>query len=95
MKPELYECTLRAVENSAKRIGAIPCCIALSAADIGTCELETGETVYITWGRNLNRKDQKWFFENSHFKPIWTGYGGHTELILPDESVKPMVNILN
>lgn len=95
MKTELFECTIKAKPFSWKRIGAIPLCVALGAADIGECQLETGETVYTTWGRNLSRLDQIWFYENTHFQPIVLGSdAGFAELILPNELVKPLLDNL-
>ncbi len=84
-RKELYEHTVVAKEWTAKRIGSIPGGFALGSADIGECELKNGEHVYITWGRNLNAKDQKWFFENSFLKPVWvSAFDGYAELIMPD-----------
>ena len=92
MKAELFECTVKAKQFSWKRIGAIPLAVALGSADIGECELEDGETVYITWGRNLTRKEQKWFYANTHFQPIVLGsHEGLAELILPYDLVKPLL----
>jgi len=98
-RKELYEHTVVAKEWTAKRIGSIPGCVALGSADIGECELENGERVYITWGRNLNAKDQKWFVENTFLKPVWvSAFDGYAELILPDtlaEEILRMVKVQN
>ena len=87
--------TVLAKKHTAKRLGSIPACVALAAADIGTCELETGETVYVTWGRNLDREQQSWFAKHTHFRAVWlSADDGSAELILPNEMVAHLLPIL-
>ena len=92
---ELHSSTVKAKRFSWKRLGSVPGCISLGAADIGVCELETGESVYISWGRNLDARDQQWFAENSHYKPVLLGSCyGHSELIIPDHLAIPLVELI-
>lgn len=80
----LAEATAKAIK--AERIGSPAGCIAMGSVDIGTATLETGESVYITWGRNLDKSSQEWFAATSEFKPVWIGSdAGYAELIIPSD----------
>ena len=78
--------------KSAKRIGTPPACIALACCDIGIAELESGQQVFITWGRNLNKLDQEWYSKNTDFQPIWiSAFDGCSELILPEKMISGLL----
>ena len=95
MQQELFEHTQDAVRWSWKRLGSLPACVALGSADIGECELESGDRVIITWGRNLKYRDQKWFHENTHYKPVHLGsFDGSAELIIPDDLAIQLIKML-
>tara|TARA_R100000008_G_scaffold8083_1_gene4270 strand:- start:1330 stop:1629 length:300 start_codon:yes stop_codon:yes gene_type:complete len=92
---QLYECTVCAKPDSERRLGSVPSFLALGCADIGECVTEDGEDVYITWGRNLDYAEQKWFFENTDFQPIHiSAFNGAAELILPWEEVQQLITLL-
>lgn len=84
MLEQLSAVTQKAKPNTAKRIGSIVGAHALGACDIGECELESGEVVTITWGRNLNKASQERFAERTDCDPVWiSADSGAAELILP------------
>jgi len=92
---EIFEHTEYAVRWSWERLGSIPAGVALGSADIAECELESGERVIVTWGRNLKYHEQKWFYENTHFKPISLGsLDGSAELIIPDDLAIQLIKML-
>lgn len=69
----------------AGRLGAIPLAFELGACDIGEAELESGERVRITWGRNLSPHSQRWHAISTSCRMVWVGADdGSCEIILPD-----------
>jgi hypothetical protein len=93
---ELYKMTKKSIPESKKYLGMISGCMALGAiADVGTCELENGHTVFITWGRNLTRLEQQWYYNHTKYEPVWVGSdNGSSELILPDSQAKKILPAL-
>lgn len=86
--------TILAVKHSAQRIASIPGCIALGSCDIGTARLEDGQQVYVTWGRNLNRREQAYYHRETCFQPVWiSADDGSAELILSDEIAEFYLNV--
>lgn len=86
---------LQADADSFIRLGGIPCCIALGAADIGVARVD-GRQVYITWGRNMPRTDQADFMQRTSFELIHLGASdGEAEIVLPNEMVAPLLPLLN
>jgi len=94
MYEELHEKSVKADKYSLKRLGSLPLCIALGCDDIGTATID-GKKVYVTFGRNLDRKQQAWFLEKTGFQPIWVSADdGSCELILPDDDVEKLLPLL-
>lgn len=85
--------TIRA--KSWQYLGSVPAAIALGCADIGTAVLEDGTTVYVTWGRNLDREQQEYFAYHTKFQPIHLGSSdGTAELIIPRQFVELLIPVL-
>lgn len=79
----------------ARRLGSLPAVLALNACDIGEAVLKTGETVTVTWGRNLAAEQQAWYLQNTALRPIWLGSDdGSAELIIPDDQAAKLRSIL-
>jgi hypothetical protein len=71
---------------ACRRLGSLPLCLALGAADIGEAKLEDGRRVIITWGANVDAAGQFWHAHNSRFQPVWVGSSdGACELILGED----------
>jgi|GEM_PF-4574676 len=92
MNEQLYETTKKA--TSHRRLGSIPGCLALNSADLGEAVVD-GKTVTITWGRNLDKKSQEYYANETKFAPVHVGaYNGSAELIIPPKTAEILRSIL-
>lgn len=92
---ELFEKTVIADKNSAKRIGSLPAYMAINCSDIGTALID-GRQVYITWGRNLKKEEQEWYYYNTAYKPIYLNTNdGTSELIYQNDVAEYLFTIIN
>jgi hypothetical protein len=83
------------IARTFKRIGSIPATLAMACCDLGEAVLEDGSVVTITWGRNINADEQRWYLTKTTFKPVWLNTAdGSTELIIPDNDAKQLRSIL-
>lgn len=78
----------------SQRVGSLQLCLALGCPDIGQARLDTGEVVFITWGRNLTSAQAEWFDQHTSFEPVQVGPDSY-ELILPRIQVALLMSILS
>lgn len=89
----LYEETLLA--RKFRCIGSLPSSFALGSCDIGEAELDNGEIVVTTWGRNLDRDLVVFLHKKTQYKSVWCGTSdGSCELIIPDNDAAKLRSIL-
>jgi hypothetical protein len=74
--------------KNVTHIGVVPGALALGCCDLGRARLASGETVMITWGRNLTPEQAAWFAERTVFRPVRAPNDGPIELIIPENIAK-------
>lgn len=96
----IKDASLKAVDY--RRIGSLPACLATKSCDIARATLETGQTVYTTWGRNLTAKQAAWYATHTDFIPVQlrdvSDLGvrrPNFELMLRDDDVAKLLPILS
>jgi len=81
------------VSVNPRRIGSLPCAIALGCCDLGEATVD-GKRVTITWGQNANSVRAEWFAANTNFVPVETHVAGQYELIIPADEAKVLRGIV-
>lgn len=80
---------------SARRVGSLPACVALGAADIGLASVDGGWQT-ITWGRNLSREEADRMAAQTYFRPVQLDGTAEDvyELVIPERMADALKSVL-